>query len=53
MRTAVEETDIEAILTVINTTEPVVEIRPVKHSGPYGIWTHDLCDTDVALYQLS
>ena len=21
--------------------------------GPYGIWTHDLCDTDAALYQLS
>ena len=20
---------------------------------PYGIWTHDLCDTDAALYQLS
>ena len=24
-----------------------------KNSGLYGIWTHDLCDTDAALYQLS
>ena len=24
-----------------------------KNSGPYRIWTHDLCDTDAALYQLS
>ena len=29
------------------TTELVVEI------GPDGIWTHDLCDTNAALYQLS
>ena len=33
----------------MNTTELVVE----KNSGPYGIWTHDLCDTGAALYQLS
>ena len=37
----------------MNTTELVVEIRPEKNSGPYGIWTHDLCDTGAALYQLS
>ena len=30
----------------MDTTELVVEIRPE-------IWTHDLCDTDVAFYQLS
>ena len=36
----------------MNTTELEVEIRPDKNSGPYGIWTHDLCDTGVALYQL-
>ena len=24
-----------------------------KNSGLYGIWTHDLCDTVAALYQLS
>ena len=24
-----------------------------KFSGPYGIWTHDLCDTGAALHQLS
>ena len=23
-----------------------------KNSGPYGIWTHDLCDTGAALHQL-
>ena len=36
----------------MNTTELVVEIRPEKNSGPYGIWTHDLCDTGAVLYQL-
>ena len=29
--------NIESILTVMNTTEIVVEIRPEKDSGPYGI----------------
>ena len=51
MCTAVEETNIEAILAAMNTTELlnywttelVVEIRPEKNSGQYGIWTHDLC----------
>ena len=38
----------ESILAVINTTELVVEIRPEKNSGPYGIWTHDHCDTGAA-----
>ena len=37
----------------MNTTELVVEIRPGKNSGPYGIWTRDLCDTGAALNQLS
>ena len=37
----------------MNTTEQVVEIRPEKNSGSYGIWIHDLCDTGEALYQLS
>ena len=39
----------------MSTTELVVERRPKekKISGPYGIWTHDLCDTGAALYQLS
>ena len=32
----------------MNTTELVVGIRPEKNSGPYGIWTHDLCDTGAA-----
>ena len=26
----------------MNNTELVVEIKPEKNSGPYGIWTHDL-----------
>ena len=46
MCTAVEETNIETILAVMNTTELVVKIRAAKNSGPYWIWTHDLCDTD-------
>ena len=37
MYTPVEETNIEAILAVTNTTELVVEIRPEKNSGPCGI----------------
>ena len=37
MCTANEETDIEAILAVMNTTKLVVEIRHEKNSGPYGI----------------
>ena len=41
------------ILAAKNTTELVVEIGPEKNSGPYGIWTHDLCDTGAAPYQLS
>ena len=35
--TAVEETNIEVILAVINTAELVVEIKPEKNSGPYEI----------------
>ena len=31
----------------------VAEISPGKNSGPYEIWTHDICDTGTALYQLS
>ena len=37
----------------INTNELVLEIRPEKKKGPNGIWTHDLCDTGAACYQLS
>ena len=37
----------------MNTIELEVEIRPDKNPSPYGIWTHDLCDTGVALYRLS
>ena len=33
--TAVEETNIESILAVMNTTELVVEMRPEKISGSY------------------
>ena len=45
--------NMKAIFAVMNTTGAVVKIRPVKNSGLYGIWTHDLCDTGSALYQLS
>ena len=34
MCTAVKETNIESILAVMNTTEPVVEIRPEKKFRP-------------------
>ena len=44
---------LQEILAAKNTSELVVEIRPEKISGPYGIWTHDLCDNSAALYQLS
>ena len=37
MCTAIEETDIEAILAVMNSTKLAVEIRHEKNSGPYGI----------------
>ena len=36
MCTAVEETNTEVILAVIDTTELVAEIRPEKNSGLYG-----------------
>ena len=51
--TADKDVSIKAIFAVMNTTSAVVKIRPEKNSGLYGIWTHDLCDTGVALYQLS
>ena len=37
MCTAVEETNIEVILAVMNTTELVAEIKPENNPGPYGI----------------
>ena len=37
MCTAVEETNIEVILAVVNTTELVAEIKLENNSGPYGI----------------
>ena len=45
--------EILVILTAMNTTELVAEMRPEKNSGLYRIWTHDLCDTSAVLYQLS
>ena len=45
MWTAVEDTNMKAILVVINITKLAVKIRPEKISGPYGIWTHDHCNT--------
>ena len=43
----------KVILAVMCTTLAVVKIRPEKNFGLYRIRTHDLCDTDAALYQLS
>ena len=45
--------NMKVTFAVMNTTWTVVKIRPEKNSGLYRIWTHDLCDTGVALYQLS
>ena len=53
MCTAVKETNIESSLAVMNTTELVFEIRSEINSGPYGIWTHDPCQTGAVLYKLS
>ena len=41
------------IIAVINATYAVAKRKPEKHSGLNGIRTHDLCDTDAVLYQLS
>ena len=54
MYIAVEETNIEATLAVMNTAKLVVEITPKKTSRPYWIWTHDFCITGAtANYQLT
>ena len=37
MCTAVQETNVKAILVVMNITELVVEMRPEKNSVPYEI----------------
>ena len=42
----------KVVLAVMCTTWAVVKIRP-DYVLQYGIWTHDLCDTGAALYQLS
>ena len=39
--------NLKAIFALMNTTQAVVKIRPEKNSGLYGIWTHDLCDTEL------
>ena len=53
MCAAAEETNIEAILAAMNNKELVAETRHEKNSGLYRIWTHNLCNTGAALYQLS
>ena len=46
-----KDVNMKAIFALMNTTWVVVKIRPEKNSGLYGIWTHDLCDTDRALHR--
>ena len=54
MYIAVEETNIEATLAVMNTAKLLVEITPEKTSRPFWIWTHDLCNIGAtANYQLT
>ena len=43
----------KVIRAVMSTTQAVMKIRPERNSGLYRIQTHDLCDTDAVLYQLS
>ena len=45
--------EVDMIIVVIYTTFTVGKRKPEKNSGLYGIRTHDLCDTGVALYQLN
>ena len=47
------DVNMKAIFTVMNTIWAVVKKRPEKNSGLYRIWTHYLCSTIAALYQLS
>ena len=39
--------------TIIHTPQAVVGLKPEKKLGLNGIRTHDLCNTDAVLYQLS
>ena len=41
------------IISVVDATFAVAKRKPEKNSSLYGIQTLDLCDTSVALYQLS
>ena len=50
MWTAVKEKNLRVIIALKNTTQAVVKIRPEKNSGSYGIWIHDLCDTELTSY---
>ena len=48
-----KDVNMKAIFAAMTTTWAVVKIRPEKNSGPYRIWTHNLCDTSAVLYRLS
>ena len=50
------------IISIVNESDPRSNVHYLgssenkawkKNSGLSGIWTHDLCDTDAVLYQLS
>ena len=43
----------KAIFAVVNTTTAVVKTMSEKYLGLYGIWIHDLCNSDAELYQPS
>ena len=38
---------------VVNKKANVMNMKPKKNSGLYGTSTHDPCDIDVVLYQLT
>ena len=45
--------NMKAIFAVVNTTTAVVKTMPEKYLCLYGIWIHDLCNSNAELYQLS
>ena len=45
--------NMKAIFAVVNTTTAVVKTMPEKYLGLYGIWIHDLCNSNAELYQPS
>ena len=52
MWTAAERIEENVIIAVIQQLKEL-QLQPEKNSGLNGIWTHDLCDSDVNAVPLS